>query len=176
MIHMKLDYLGRKDTIKLNYVSLREKFNHTYTHTHTHSDKILYNKSLQMVSWQSYHYWLGLFTSTLLWPDTTSISISPSGPISATAPLLPLMSPSTSPHILHLSTCGPTLHSNSSPPLKQPLIPFSTPLYFFSKPLAPLIPSFCLNLTLHSVYLPKTLLSSLWHTHPPCYFAVPSAE
>lgn len=94
-----------------------------------------------------------LFTAAPLWPDTTSISIIPSGPISSTAPLLPLMSPSTSPHIIHLSTCGPTLHSSGFPLLKQPLIPLSTPLYIFSEPIAPLIPSPWLNFPPQSVYL-----------------------
>lgn len=118
-----------------------------------------------------------LFTAALLWPDTTSISIIPSGPISSTAPLLPLMSPSTSPHIIHLSTCGPTLHSSSFPLLKQPLIPLSTPLYIFFRTYCPSHPIPLAQLpTSISLPLPKTLLSSLSLAPPPCYFAVPSVE
>lgn len=63
---------------------------------------------------------------------------------------LPLTSPSTSAHIIHLSTCGPTtLHSTSSNNLSSP---FNT-LIFFPDPRAPLIPSPCLNRPPQSVYL-----------------------
>lgn len=54
--------------------------------------------------------------------------------------------------------------------------PFNTIIYFFQTPLAPLIPSPCLNLPPQSVYLClKPSYPSLLLTHPPCYFAVSSA-
>ena len=91
------------------------------------------------------------------------------------------MSPSTSAHIIHLSTCGLTplshqLHTSSnslSSPFQHHYI-----YIFFSNPLAPLIPSPPPRLSLppQSVYLClKPSYPSLWLTHPPCYFAVPTA-
>lgn len=59
------------------------------TPTLANTSSNLFSSSHQIVFLHS-RYWQqtgGLFTSALLWPDTTSISISPSGPISSTPPL-----------------------------------------------------------------------------------------
>ena len=92
---------------------------------------------------------------------------------------LPLMPPSTSAHIIHLSTCGLTLNPTSSTPaLTASHPPFNTIIYiyFFKSSCSshPIPPS--LSLPPQSVYLClKPSYPSLWLTHPPCYFTVPTA-
>lgn len=91
------------------------------------------------------------------------------------APPTTLTSPSTSPHISHLSTCDPSLDATSFLLFQQPLILLSTPLCFFfpkascsSQPIPLSQPPASISLP-----LPKTLLSPLSLTHPRCHLSAP---
>lgn len=143
----------------------------------THSYPILFNNTLLMVLVQSYRYWQQILPvhicSTLNWHN-----IHPYQPLRTYqhhSTSLPLMSPSTSAHIIHLPVAQHSIppaprHSNS---LSSP---FQHHHLFFSDPLPALIPSPHTNLPPPSVYLClKPSYPSLSPTHSLCYFVVPSA-